>query len=85
MSWQTLMTAQKIKSHSTSKRELDDLRDVIERDLLFVRLQLDGYRLLHGVIVPRITLFCQCKAGISCLRKDKAAVLPGLKRLRFSP
>lgn len=33
MSWQTLQAAHKIKAHSTSKRELDDLREVIARDL----------------------------------------------------
>ena len=33
MSWQTLTAAQKIRPHSTSKRELDDLRAVVERDL----------------------------------------------------
>lgn len=33
MSWQTLLASQKLKTHSTSKRELDDLRDVIDRDL----------------------------------------------------
>jgi len=33
MSWQTLLAGQKVRTHSTSKRELDDLRDVIERDL----------------------------------------------------
>ena len=33
MSWQTLLTSQRLKTHSTSKQELDDLRDVIDRDL----------------------------------------------------
>jgi hypothetical protein len=33
MSWQTLTAAQKIRSHAASKREMDDLRAVIERDL----------------------------------------------------
>ena len=33
MSWQSLLQAQKIKSHHTSRQELDDLRDVVERDL----------------------------------------------------
>jgi hypothetical protein len=33
MSWQSLLQAQRIKSHRTSRQELDDLRDVIERDL----------------------------------------------------
>ena len=33
MSWQTLLAGQRVKTHSTSKREPDDLRDVIERDL----------------------------------------------------
>src|SRR5437016_11143389 len=33
ISWQTLLQAQKIKSHRTSRQELDDLRDVVERDL----------------------------------------------------
>ena len=33
MSWQTLLANQKLKTHSTSKQELDDLRAVIERDL----------------------------------------------------
>ena len=33
MSWQTLLTERRIKTHSTSKRELDDLRAVIARDL----------------------------------------------------
>ena len=33
MSWQSLLQAQKIKSHKTSRQELDDLRDVVERDL----------------------------------------------------
>ena len=33
MSWQTLLASQKIKTHSTSKQELYDLRDVVERDL----------------------------------------------------
>jgi hypothetical protein len=33
MSWQSLLADQKIRAHTTSKHELDDLRDVIERDL----------------------------------------------------
>lgn len=33
MSWQTLTAAQKIRSHATSRREMDDLRAVIARDL----------------------------------------------------
>ena len=33
MSWQTLFADQKIKTHFTSKRELDDLREIVERDL----------------------------------------------------
>ena len=33
MSWQSLLQAQKIKSHKTSRQELDDLRDVVDRDL----------------------------------------------------
>ena len=33
MSWQSLLQAQRIKLHRTSRQELDDLRDVVERDL----------------------------------------------------
>ena len=33
MSWQSLLEAQRIKSHRTSRQELDDLRDVVERDI----------------------------------------------------
>src|SRR5437016_9677484 len=33
ISWRSLLQAQKIKSHHTSRQELDDLRDVVERDL----------------------------------------------------
>ena len=33
MSWQSLLQAQRIKTHRTSRQELDDLRDVVERDL----------------------------------------------------
>jgi uncharacterized protein (UPF0332 family) len=33
MSWQSLLRAQRIKSHRTSRQELDDLRNVVERDL----------------------------------------------------
>ena len=33
MNWQSLLQAQRIKSHRTSRQELDDLRDVVERDL----------------------------------------------------
>lgn len=33
MSWQSLLQAQRIKRHRTSKQELDDLRNVVERDL----------------------------------------------------
>src|SRR5436309_6735 len=33
MNWQSLLQAQKIKPHGTSLRELNDLRDVVERDL----------------------------------------------------
>jgi hypothetical protein len=33
MTWQSLLQAQRIKSHRTSLQELNDLRDVIERDL----------------------------------------------------
>lgn len=33
MSWQSLLQAQRIKPHRTSRQELDDLRDVVERDL----------------------------------------------------
>ena len=31
--WQDLLQAQKIKPHKTSRREIEDLRDVVERDL----------------------------------------------------
>ena len=33
MSWQSLLLSQKIKPHRTSRQELDDLRDVVRRDL----------------------------------------------------
>jgi hypothetical protein len=33
MTWQQLLRAKHIQTHSTSKQELDDLRAVIERDL----------------------------------------------------
>src|SRR5438552_5347131 len=33
MTWQGLLQAQRIKPHRSSRRELDDLRDVVERDL----------------------------------------------------
>src|SRR5690349_6396220 len=33
MSWQTLLQTQRIRPHRTSKRELDDLRGVVKRDL----------------------------------------------------
>lgn len=33
MTWQQLQNANRVRPHRTSKRELDDLRTVIERDL----------------------------------------------------
>ena len=33
MSWRTLLTSQRLKTHTTSKQELDDLRAVVARDL----------------------------------------------------
>jgi hypothetical protein len=33
MTWQQLLSTNRIRAHRTSKRELDDLRTVIERDL----------------------------------------------------
>ena len=33
MTWQSLLQAQRVKTHRTSLRELNDLRDVVERDL----------------------------------------------------
>jgi uncharacterized protein (UPF0332 family) len=33
MSWQSLLQAQKVKRHQTSRREIEDLRNVVERDL----------------------------------------------------
>src|ERR1700676_3082616 len=33
MSWQSLLQAQRINPHQTSRQELDDLRNVVERDL----------------------------------------------------
>jgi uncharacterized protein (UPF0332 family) len=33
MSWQSLLQAQRVRSHRTSAQELSDLRDVVERDL----------------------------------------------------
>jgi hypothetical protein len=33
MSWQSLLQSQKIRPHRTSRQELDDLRDVVRRDL----------------------------------------------------
>jgi hypothetical protein len=33
MSWHSLLQAQRLKTHQTSQQELDDLRDVVERDL----------------------------------------------------
>lgn len=32
MGWQTLLADRKVKAHTTSKQELDDLRAVIERN-----------------------------------------------------
>jgi hypothetical protein len=32
MTWQRLLSARRVQAHKTSKRELDDLRAVIERD-----------------------------------------------------
>ena len=33
MSWESLLQAQKVKRHRTSRQELEGLRDVVERDL----------------------------------------------------
>jgi uncharacterized protein (UPF0332 family) len=33
MTWRQLLDANRVRTHTTSKRELDDLRTVIERDL----------------------------------------------------
>jgi hypothetical protein len=33
MTWQRLLSAKRVQSHKTSKREIDDLRAVIKRDL----------------------------------------------------
>jgi uncharacterized protein (UPF0332 family) len=33
MTWQSLLQSQRIRPHRTSQQELDDLRDVVERDL----------------------------------------------------
>jgi uncharacterized protein (UPF0332 family) len=33
MSWQSLIQAQRIRTHVTSRQELDELRNVVERDL----------------------------------------------------
>jgi uncharacterized protein (UPF0332 family) len=33
MSWQSLLQTQRVKRHRTSRQEIDDLRDVVERDL----------------------------------------------------
>src|SRR5689334_7092750 len=33
MSWQSLLQAQRVKRHRTSVQEINDLRDVVERDL----------------------------------------------------
>jgi hypothetical protein len=33
MTWQQLLNANRVRTHKTSKQELDDLRTVIERDL----------------------------------------------------
>src|SRR5579864_7280973 len=33
MSWQSLLQAQKVKPHKTSRQEIENLRDVVERDL----------------------------------------------------
>jgi uncharacterized protein (UPF0332 family) len=33
MTWRQLLDANRVRAHTTSKRELDDLRTVIERDL----------------------------------------------------
>src|SRR5579863_1972266 len=33
MNWQSLLHSQRIRPHKTSLQELDDLRDVVERDL----------------------------------------------------
>jgi uncharacterized protein (UPF0332 family) len=33
MSWQSLLQAQRLRTHQTSLQELGDLRDVVERDL----------------------------------------------------
>ena len=33
MSWESLLQNGRVKSHRTSRQELDDLRDIVERDL----------------------------------------------------
>lgn len=33
MTWQSLLQSKKLKAHRTSQQELNDLRDVVERDL----------------------------------------------------
>src|ERR1700691_4830708 len=33
MSWQQLLAARKVHTHQSSKQELDELRDVVKRDL----------------------------------------------------
>ena len=73
MNWQTLLQAQKVKQHKTSRQEIDDLRDVVDRDFAdsskngyvstTVRTHSDGSsHLLHnGQCLRR--RFADCKAG----------------------
>src|SRR5687768_495220 len=39
MSWQSLLQAQKIRPHSTSRKEIEDLRAVVERDLQDAKIE----------------------------------------------
>src|SRR5579872_967413 len=45
MTWQSLLQAQRIRPHRTSQQELDDLGDVVERDLQDAAVEaLSAYR-----------------------------------------
>ena len=39
MSWQSLLQAEKIRPHRTSRREIEDLRAVVERDLQDAKIE----------------------------------------------
>lgn len=92
MSWQSLLAERRVHLHLTSRQELDDLRDVVARDLQDARvpgLAADRFATAYNAVlqIGKMVIACAgCRAGgvghhQTTLEAIELAMGPGLAKL----